>query len=239
MLALASFVPALALALTLGACGGRVVVDPSPTGTGGAAGTGGASSSVIASSAVSTSASTSTGGNPCPPGTCTVPGSTKCEPPTGPQGNACCKCGADGVCSELCDCASPDTPIATPTGEQAIASLRSGDLVYSVDGTRILAVPILATHQNAVLPDHRVVRVRLAGGATIEISGGHPTLDGRSFRELRRGERLGGVEIVEVERVPYGHDRTYDILPDSDSGGYFAGGALVGSTLKPAARVEP
>lgn len=226
-------------ALALAACGGSVVVDPSPTGAGGVpSGTGGASN-VIAASSTSTSASSATGGNPCPPGTCTTPGSTACQPPSGPKGNACCKCGADGTCAAVCDCAAPDTPIATPTGEQSIASLRPGDLVYSVDGTRIVAVPILAIHRNAVRADHRVVRVRLAGGAILEISGGHPTLDGRTFSELRRGGRLGGVEIVAVDMVPYGYDRTYDILAGSDSGGYFAGGALIGSTLAPAARVAP
>jgi hypothetical protein len=148
------------------------------------------------------------------------------------------KCGLDGFCSEVCECASPDTPIATPSGERAIASLRPGDLVYSVDGAQIVAVPILATHETMIASDHRVVRVRLANGATVEISGGHPTLDGRSFADLRRGGQLGGVGIVEVETIPYAYDRTYDILPASDSGGYFAGGVLIGSTLKPAARVD-
>jgi hypothetical protein len=219
------------LVLGLSACGGNVIVDPSTSGTGGTGGTGGSSST--------SSASSSSGGTGiCPAGTCKVDPSGACEAPTGPQGNACCKCGLDGFCSAFCDCASPDTPIATPSGERAIASLRPGDLVYSVDGAQIVAVPILATHETMVASDHRVRRVRLANGATIEISGGHPTLDGRSFAELRRGGKLGGVGIVEVETVPYAHDRTYDILPASDSGGYFAGGVLIGSTLKPAARVE-
>ncbi len=37
--------------------------------------------------------------------------------------------------------------------------------------------------------------------------------------------------MVSVETVPYAHEMTYDILPGSDSGTYFASGALVGSTL--------
>jgi hypothetical protein len=37
--------------------------------------------------------------------------------------------------------------------------------------------------------------------------------------------------------VPYAYDRTYDILPASESGGYFAGGVLIGSTMKPNARL--
>jgi hypothetical protein len=222
--------------LTLPACGGNVVVDGHPAGTGGAAGTGGGSSSVT--NGVTSGAG---GGSICPAGTCKFsagpPGT--CQPPTGPKGNGCCKCGADGLCSEMCECASPDTPVATPDGDRPIASLREGDLVYSVDGAAIVAAPILATHQNAVRADHHVVRVRLANGATIDVSRGHPTLDGRVFGELRAGGRLGGVAIDAVEIVPYACDRTYDILPATDSGGYFAGGALVGSTLRPAARVDP
>jgi hypothetical protein len=35
-----------------------------------------------------------------------------------------------------------------------------------------------------------------------------------------------------VEIVPYGHPYTYDILPASKSGTYFAAGVLIGSTLK-------
>jgi hypothetical protein len=37
--------------------------------------------------------------------------------------------------------------------------------------------------------------------------------------------------VVSAELVDYAHDRTYDILPRSSTGTYFAAGALVGSTL--------
>jgi len=40
-----------------------------------------------------------------------------------------------------------------------------------------------------------------------------------------------GVRVVAASVVPYAHDATYDILPDSDTGTYFAGGILIGSTL--------
>jgi hypothetical protein len=214
-------------ALVLGACGGNVVVDgPQNAGTGG-------------TGAIASSASNGTGGSICPVGTCKLSPAGPCQPPGGPVGNGCCKCGTDGLCAVECRCASPDTPIATPTGERPIASLREGDIVYSVEGAAVTAVPILATHQTAVSAGHRVVRVRLAGGATLEVSHGHPTLDGRVFGDLRAGDRLGGEAVVSVEDVPYPHDRTYDILPASDSGGYFAGGALIGSTLRPAAQVHP
>jgi hypothetical protein len=133
-------------------------------------------------------------------------------------------------CAPLCICASPDTPIATPEGNKPIASLRTGDLVYSVDRGQVTAVPIIRTNRTPVR-GHSVVRVVLEGGVVLEISALHPTTDGRTFGSLAAGDRLDGVGIVSATMVPYSHDATYDILPDSDSGAYFAGAVLVGSTL--------
>jgi hypothetical protein len=61
---------------------------------------------------------------------------------------------------------------------------------------------------------------------------GHPTADDRTFGDLRAKDELDHVVIKTVERVPYTPPYTYDILPASSSGAYFAGGVLIGSTLK-------
>jgi hypothetical protein len=108
--------------------------------------------------------------------------------------------------------------------------LRIGDLVYSVDREEITAVPILRTNRTPV-SGHSVVRVVLESGTTLEISALHPTADGRTFGVLAAGNQLDGVGILSASTVPYSHDATYDILPDSDTGAYFAGGVLIGSTL--------
>jgi hypothetical protein len=138
------------------------------------------------------------------------------------------------VCSG-CKCASPDTPIATPFGERRIADLEVGDLVFSVDHGGVRAVPILKTIRTEV-HDHRVARVKLASGTILEISPIHPTADGRTFADLNAGGRLDGVELVSVEIVPFQGKFTHDILPSSDTGSYFAGGVLIGSTLAQNAR---
>jgi hypothetical protein len=109
--------------------------------------------------------------------------------------------------------------------------------VYSVDGAAVKAVPLLFVHRTEV-SHHHVMRVRLASGATLEISAGHPTADGRSFGDLREGVPLDQTRVLSAESVEYAHQYTYDILPDSDSGTYFAGGALIGSTLRGAAPGE-
>lgn len=150
----------------------------------------------------------------------------------------------DGVwqwnyCQSCCPvCASPDTPVATPLGDRAIASLKQGDIVYSVDNGAIVAVPVLRVGSTQVV-SHRVVRVTLDSGAVIELSAGHPTADGRKFGELRPGSRLDDVHFVQsFDVVPYRYGATYDILPASSTGAYFAAGALVGSTLSAATRAE-
>lgn len=145
---------------------------------------------------------------------------------------ACIKAAEGTVTCQVGRCAAPDTLIATPTGDRRIADLREGDLVYSRHRGRLEAVPILRTHRTRVT-GHQVVRIELRGGTVLEISGAHPTADGHTFADLRRGGRLDGIEILSAKVVPYVHPYTYDILPASDSGTYLAGGALIGSTLLP------
>jgi hypothetical protein len=159
---------------------------------------------------------------------CTVPGPigemTMCTKPT-----------EAGTCPAGCDtcrCTSPDTPIATPAGERPIASLKEGDLVYSVHQGRVTVVPVLKA-ESAPARDHVVVSVTLESGAVLQISPRHPTADGRTFADLTRGAAIDGVLVTGTRAVPYAHDRTYDILPGSDSATYFAAGVLIGSTLAP------
>ena len=133
-------------------------------------------------------------------------------------------------------CAAPDTPIATPQGDRPIAELRVGDLVYSVDDGAIVAVPIVRAGSTPV-QNHRVLRILLEGGARLEISPGHPMADGRPLSELQAGGRLDEQHpVLSVELVPYAYSRTYDILPASSTGTYFAAGALLGSTLAAGSR---
>jgi len=186
---------------------------------------------------------------PCTP----PPGSGVCAPNSVCCGTTCCAVGeiccsvtanfttigcydpskTGGTCPlgcPLCVCASPDTPIATPEGERAIASLRVGDHVLSVDGGHVVDVPVLEVHKNPA-KNHHVVRVELESGSVLEISAPHPTADGRTFGDLRANDLLGGVKIERVTVIPYAAAFTYDILPASDSGTYYAGGVLIGSTL--------
>jgi hypothetical protein len=139
-----------------------------------------------------------------------------------------------GTCPKgclLCKCADPDTPIATPLGERPIDSLRPGDLVYSVHRDAIVPVPIVSTRRTPAT-QHRVLEITLHDGRVLSVSGGHPTADGRELASLSVGDRLGQSRIVALREVAYRKPYTVDILPASDSGAYFAAGALLGSTLR-------
>jgi hypothetical protein len=103
--------------------------------------------------------------------------------------------------------------------------------VYSVDHDAISAVPLLKVGHTSV-SQHRVVRVALEDGRVLQISPGHPTADGRTFADLLAGGQLDAEHPVRsAELVPYSYDATYDILPASSTGTYYAAGALIGSTL--------
>lgn len=179
-------------------------------------------------------------GSVCCGSQCCSAGQLCCDP-QGPldMGPVCIEPNEEGTCpmgcAPLCICASPTTPIATPDGDKPIASLRVGDVVYSVDGGMVKAVPIARTNRTPV-SEHSVVHLELASGAVLEISALHPTADGRRFADLRAGASLDGVVITRARVIPYAFDATYDILPDSDTGAYFAGGVLVGSTLAPSVK---
>jgi hypothetical protein len=130
-----------------------------------------------------------------------------------------------------CPCTAPRTPIATPSGTRPISHLQVGDLVYSIHRGELVVVPIKLIHRTSVSPTHEMMEVRLAHGVTLQITPRHPTADGRTFGDLAPGTLLDGAQVLGARLVRYGEPFTYDILPDSDSGTYVAGGVLIGSAL--------
>jgi Hint domain len=130
-------------------------------------------------------------------------------------------------------CLAAQTKIDTPRGPVVVTDLRAGDLVWTVDasGARV-AAPILQTVRVPVPATHQMVHLRLADGRELWASPGHPTSDGRWLGDLAAGGLLDGARIESAERVLYGQPATYDLLPASATGFYWANGILIGSTLK-------
>ena len=165
---------------------------------------------------------------------CCTEGQLCCNVNAGASRTACFPATDKGTCPlgcAQCVCTAPSTPIATPSGERAISELEVGDLVYSVHHGKMVAVPVILTNRVPVTGTHHMVEVRLSNGRVLSISPSHPTADGRTFADLAKGDLLDGVVIASVNRATYNEQYTYDILPDSDSGSYFAGTVQIGTTL--------
>jgi hypothetical protein len=169
-----------------------------------------------------------------PRGQCCIEqgGVTEIVTPTGAMGNTLCGPDWDGWCRSICICLARSTRIATPAGEVAITELRAGMIVYSRDrdGQRI-AVPVLATHEAHVPADHRVVHLELADGRTVDVSPGHPDPSGRRVGELAPGDAFDGTTIAVATLISYTGGSTFDLLPASETGVYWANGIPLGSTL--------
>jgi hypothetical protein len=105
--------------------------------------------------------------------------------------------------------------------------------VWTLDnsGNRV-AVPIIETHSTPVPAFFQVVRVRLNDGRTVTASPGHPTADFQALGDYRVGDKLDGAQILSVERMTYGGEATFDLLPSGPTGLYWANGILLRSTLK-------
>jgi hypothetical protein len=137
----------------------------------------------------------------------------------------------DGSCS-ICICLSGTTQIATPFGPMLVPELRAGMLVMSQDAHgNTVVVPIARVSRTAVPDTHRIVHVVLADGRSVDVSAGHPDMFGRGVERLAAGDRYDGSTIVTAELVPYGGDATYDLLPATSTGVYWANGVPLGSTL--------
>jgi hypothetical protein len=98
------------------------------------------------------------------------------------------------------------------------------------DGRRI-AARVMDAGSTPVPAGHLMVRLALADGRVLLASPGHRAADGRPLGTLAPGDRLDGSTIVGWELVPYGSDRTYDLLPAGPTGTYWANGILLSSTL--------
>jgi len=132
-------------------------------------------------------------------------------------------------------CLAATTRIATPDGPILVSDLRAGMLVWTVDAGKRVAAPIAIVRYTPAPFGHRVIRVVLADGRAVVASPGHPTGDGRRVGELNPGDLLNGSRVATINVLPYSGD-TWDLLPLSSTGTYWADGVLLGSTL---ANAEP
>jgi len=129
-------------------------------------------------------------------------------------------------------CLSGDTRIDTPAGLVHVKEIRAGMLVWTPasDGTR-RAGPVLKAVKVQVPSPHQIVHLHLSDGRELYASAGHPTTDGRPLGTLAVGDRLDGAWVMSADPETTKEECTYDILPAGETGGYWANGIPLRSTL--------
>ncbi|TAK05219.1 hypothetical protein EPO33_04570 [Patescibacteria group bacterium] len=129
-------------------------------------------------------------------------------------------------------CLAAATNIATPSGQVNVQKLMVGTKVWSLDaqGKKIVST-IVRVGRTPAPKNHRVVRLMLSDGREVRVSPDHPTANGQPVSKLQVGAFYDGARVTSADLVPYGEAATYDLLPDSASGAYWADGILLGSTL--------
>lgn len=173
-------------------------------------------------------------GGKCPNGyTCIQ----KCGPPVvrvdeSPPGYY---CELNSVASKprMCPiCLASNTMISTPDGQVSVKEIRVGVKVWSINkrGVRIESTVLNASNMDAP-KSHQMIHLVLSDKREVWLSPNHPTMNGTPVKELRVGDNYDGARVLIVDAVPYWDDKTYDLLPDSDTGMYWANGILFGSTL--------
>ena len=129
-------------------------------------------------------------------------------------------------------CLAASTMIETPNGPVRVVDVRPGMVVWTQDasGARI-AASVTKVGNMVAPPGHRMVHLVLADGRELLASPGHLTADKTALGDLRVGDVLDGSPITRRELVPYGDNRTYDLLPAGPTGRYWANGIVLASTL--------
>lgn len=122
--------------------------------------------------------------------------------------------------------------ISTPRGAIAIERLRPGMMEWTIgrSGRRVRAV-VLETSRMRSVPTHHVMRLVLDDGRRVSVSPGHPLLDGTPVAGLETGMPFAGSIVSSVVWVPYEGGWTFDLRPSGPTGGYFANGIPLRSSL--------
>jgi hypothetical protein len=129
-------------------------------------------------------------------------------------------------------CLAVGTLIDTPGGLLQVEQLHKGTIVWTVDNSgKRVPTAVVETVVTPVPPSFQILRISLSDGRTVSASPGHPSAQGLALGTYQTGDILDGALVITVEYMTYHSDATYDLLPDSTTGLYWANGILLRSTL--------
>lgn len=129
-------------------------------------------------------------------------------------------------------CMPINTLVSTPKGLIFIQDLSVGDLIWTINqvGEKV-ATAIESVITRPAPQTHQMAYITLCDGRQVTTSPNHPTIEGVKIRDLRVGDILDNSPILQIEYLPYEEGVIFDILPSGETGGYWANGVLLGSTL--------
>lgn len=160
-----------------------------------------------------------------------------CGPPVAREGDPAppYHCLADEIANKPRNCPiclASNVFIDTPNGNVLVTQITKGMKVWSVDlnGNKIESSVIEVT-KTPVPKTHQVVHLVMDDKREVWVSANHPLANGSMVGSLKAGDVYSGSTVKLSELVKYWDSFTYDILPDSATGEYFANGILLGSTL--------
>lgn len=129
-------------------------------------------------------------------------------------------------------CLASNVLINTPSGAVPVTQITKGMKVWSVDSNgKKVSSSIIEVIKTPVPETHQVVHLIMADKREVWVSANHPLVNGLTVGSLKVGDVYDGSNVKVAELVQYWDDFTYDILPDSDTGEYWANGVFMGSTL--------
>ena len=131
-------------------------------------------------------------------------------------------------------CLARGTLIDTPDGPIAVDALQLGDQIWTMDADgRRVAGTVIALGSTVAPASHQVIRLTLADGRTVSASPGHPLADGRLVGALRIGDLVDTSAVIGMDWLSYGGGETFDLVASGATGGYYADGIPLGTTLLP------
>ncbi|MCP4440242.1 MAG: hypothetical protein GY810_14960 [Aureispira sp.] len=130
-------------------------------------------------------------------------------------------------------CLPKGTLISTPFGRLPVEQLQPNTLVYTLNEQKEkVAAPLQKVESLPVGKKHRLIRVTLEDSTVLVVSEGHPLDDYWGVEYLANRIVYNGKKIEKVERLLMQIEQTWDLLPSSTTGVYWANGVCLGSTMK-------